>query len=52
MTKRIITESAAWPADEVWDRQRPLVDQVLTSNDAREGAVAFAERRAPRWTGT
>ncbi len=52
MTKRIITESASWPADEAWDRQRPLVDQVLASNDAREGAVAFAERRAARWTGT
>lgn len=52
MTKRIISESASWPADEVWDRQRPLVDGVLASNDAREGAVAFAERRLPHWTGT
>lgn len=52
MTKRIVSESPMWPAEEVWDRQRPLVDEVLASNDAREGAVAFAERRKPRWTGT
>ncbi len=51
MTKRIMQESAAWPADQVWDRQRPLVDWVLATDDAREGALAFAEKRAPRWTG-
>ena len=52
MTKRIMIESATWPPNEVWDRQRPLVDEVLASNDANEGAVAFAERRPPRWTAT
>ena len=52
MTKRIVTESAAWSADEVWDRQRSLVESVLDTNDAREGAAAFAEKRPPKWTGT
>jgi enoyl-CoA hydratase len=52
MTKRIMSESASWPADEVWDRQRSLVESVLATNDAKEGAAAFAEKRAPRWTGT
>jgi enoyl-CoA hydratase len=51
MTKRIVAESANWPAAEVWDRQRPLVESVLASADAREGAEAFAERRAPQWRG-
>ncbi len=52
MTKRIVSESATWPVDEVWDRQRSLVESVLATNDAREGAAAFAEKRAPKWTGT
>jgi enoyl-CoA hydratase len=51
MTKRIVTESALWPPAEVWHRQRRLVEEVLASEDAKEGARAFAERRAPRWQG-
>jgi len=51
MTKRIIQESASWPEDEIWDRQRPLTEFVLSSEDAREGARAFAEKRAPVWKG-
>jgi len=29
----------------------PAYQQMLTSDDAREGVRAFAERRPPRWTG-
>ena len=52
MTKRIVVESATWPAGEVWDRQRGLVESILATTDAREGAAAFAEKRRPRWTGS
>ena len=52
MTKRIMTEAPTWPAAELWDRQRERLDQVIDSNDAREGALAFTEKRAPQWTGT
>jgi enoyl-CoA hydratase len=51
MTKRIMSESAAWPPEEVWDRQRDLVEWTLATDDAKEGATAFAEKRPPRWQG-
>lgn len=52
MTKRIVGESPSWTADETWNRQAPLVESVLGTDDAREGARAFAEKRTPRWSGT
>jgi enoyl-CoA hydratase len=51
MTKRIVTESPTWPTAELWARQAPLVDAVLASEDAREGSLAFAEKRLPVWRG-
>jgi enoyl-CoA hydratase len=51
MTKRIVTQSADWPMDGIWERQRPLAEAVIGSADAREGARAFAEKRAPVWQG-
>jgi enoyl-CoA hydratase len=50
-TKRIMVESADWPDSEFFDRQAPIRDPVFNSEDAREGATAFAERRAPVWKG-
>ena len=50
-TKRIMVEAADWPDSEFFERQVPIYDQVFNSEDAREGATAFAERRAPVWKG-
>jgi enoyl-CoA hydratase len=51
MAKQVINDAPGWPADQVWARQNALLEQVITSQDAREGALAFAEKRAPRWSG-
>ena len=50
-TKRILRESADWPDSEFFARQAPIHEAVFGSEDAREGASAFAERREPEWKG-
>jgi enoyl-CoA hydratase len=50
-TKRILTEGPGWPEPEFWQRQGEISGPVFASADAREGATAFAERRAPVWEG-
>ena len=50
-TKRVMAESADWSDAEFFARQRPIIDPVFSSEDAREGATAFAERRDPVWKG-
>ena len=50
-TKRIVAAAADWPADEAWERQGEIAGPVFTSEDAREGATAFAEKREPVWRG-
>jgi enoyl-CoA hydratase len=47
ITKQLINEAPSLPADEVWTRQNALLEQVIASDDAREGAAAFAQKRPP-----
>lgn len=48
-SKRIIVEAPQWPAAEMFERQRQISEPVRSSDDAREGATAFKEKRTPRW---
>ncbi len=50
-TKQIVTQQHDWDLADFWDRQEPVVRPVFDSDDAREGALAFAEKRAPAWKG-
>ncbi|WP_416062260.1 crotonase/enoyl-CoA hydratase family protein [Rhodococcus indonesiensis] len=51
-SKKVVTESPGWPPAEAFERTRRIVMPVFDSNDAREGAAAFTERRTPVWTGS
>ncbi len=50
-TKRILRESADWPQSEAFERQRAIWGPIFASEDAKEGATAFAEKRSPVWRG-
>jgi len=50
-TKEVLVRSGEWSADEAFARQLEVIAPVFGSEDAREGATAFAEKRAPVWKG-
>ena len=50
-TKRILVDSVDWPCSEFFARQGEIAGPAMGSEDAKEGAKAFAEKRAPVWKG-
>jgi enoyl-CoA hydratase len=50
-SKLLIRETAGRTEAEFWDFQTSHVRDVFTSADAKEGPLAFAEKRDPNWSG-
>jgi enoyl-CoA hydratase len=50
-SKRILQEQYDWSSDEMWAKQGEISGPVMTSEDAKEGASAFKEKREPVWKG-
>jgi enoyl-CoA hydratase len=48
-SKQILQEQFDWSAAEMWERQGAISGPVFASEDAKEGASAFKEKRDPVW---
>jgi enoyl-CoA hydratase len=50
-SKRILQEQFDWDSSEMWEKQGAISGPVFASEDAKEGATAFKEKRPPVWQG-
>lgn len=50
-TKQVVAMTANYTDPDAFVAQRKFIDPVFASADAKEGARAFAEKRAPVWKG-
>jgi len=50
-TKQLMYAALDVEPDDLWELQRELSTSVFGSDDAKEGALAFIEKREPNWTG-
>lgn len=50
-SKAVVDRALDWSSAEMFSEQMKIIRPVFTSEDAIEGATAFAEKRAPNWKG-
>jgi enoyl-CoA hydratase/carnithine racemase len=50
-SKAIVQEQFDWTAQDQWEKQGAIAGSVMVSEDAKEGASAFKEKRDPVWKG-
>jgi enoyl-CoA hydratase len=50
-SKQILEQQFDWTTAEMWQRQGEITAPVMSSEDSKEGASAFKEKREPQWKG-
>lgn len=50
-SKKIVNEGLDWSQHDMFAKQAPMMKHIFESADAKEGALAFAEKRKPIWQG-
>ena len=50
-SKQILQQQFDWSSAEMWEKQGEIIGPLFNSEDAKEGASAFKEKREPVWKG-
>lgn len=50
-SKQVIVDSGDWDTGNMYKKQSEVLGNLFMTEDAREGAAAFAEKRKPEWKG-
>jgi len=51
LSKQVVAKAQDWDSAAMFSEQQNVLKPIFTSEDAIEGATAFAEKRAPNWKG-